>query len=206
MAVFLITNYDQFIASPPPPSSSSSSRQRSSEKPVDTNVDADAIVGSSTYVNAIKAQDISNQYETNVFNRLGVASGHSIGPTSLFTVFMPTDGAFASLPDRFVTCLLEKNEQVLVDFVSYHWVYRKVKSTNFLELKNIPTLLKRQPVIIELSYDGNVKINDSTVTTIDVGFGQVWTGLQQFFLKPRDLGLWYSPVHSMVLFISLIKY
>jgi len=91
-------------------------------------------------------------------------------PNGPHTVFAPTDDAFASLPNGLVPCLLqEDNLPVLSNILLYHVASGEVLSTDLTEGMNIPTLLQRQSVIVDLSNgNGVVKINDSTVTTADV--------------------------------------
>jgi len=90
-------------------------------------------------------------------------------PNGPFTVFAPTDDAFAALPDGLVTCLLEEdNLPVLSNILLYHVASGKALSTDLSNEMSVPTLLEGQNVIIDLSNGDGVKINDSTVSTPDV--------------------------------------
>jgi len=90
-------------------------------------------------------------------------------PNGPFTVFAPTDAAFAALPDGLVTCLLEEgNLPVLSNILLYHVASGKALSTDLSNEMSVPTLLEGQNVIIDLSNGDGVKINDSTVSTPDV--------------------------------------
>merc|ERR1719343_1230119 len=87
-------------------------------------------------------------------------------PNGPFTVFAPTDDAFASLPEGLVTCLLKTdNKDTLADILKYHVVSGKVMSTD-LSNGMTETTLNGDDITVDLS-DG-VKINESTVTTADV--------------------------------------
>jgi len=110
-----------------------------------------------------------------IFNTLVAALGAAdlveavSSPNGLFTVFAPTDAAFSSLPDELVPCLLENdNKSVLSDILLYHVVSGKTLSTGLTDGMNIPTLLQRQSIVVDLSNGSGVKINDSTVTTPDI--------------------------------------
>merc|ERR1712166_122076 len=83
-----------------------------------------------------------------------------------FTVFAPTDDAFAALPDGLVTCLLEPdNKEALTSILTYHVVSGQVLSTDLTDGMTATTL-QGEDVTVDLS-DG-VKINDSEVISADV--------------------------------------
>jgi len=84
-----------------------------------------------------------------------------------FTVFAPTDAAFAKLPAGTVEELLKpENKQKLTDILTYHVVAGNVTADKVVKLKNAKTL-NGERVNIKVE-DGNVFINDSQVTTPDV--------------------------------------
>merc|ERR1711937_843022 len=88
-------------------------------------------------------------------------------PNGPFTVFAPTDDAFASLPEGLVTCLLKTdNKDTLADILKYHVVSGKVMST---DLSN------------------GVKINESTVTTPDVETSNGVIHIIDSVLVPADV-------------------
>ena len=87
-------------------------------------------------------------------------------PNGPFTVFAPTDDAFAALPEGLVTCLLEPdNKGALSAILTYHVVPFQVLSNALIDGR-ILTTLQGEEVTVDLS-DG-VKINESTVETADV--------------------------------------
>jgi uncharacterized surface protein with fasciclin (FAS1) repeats len=62
--------------------------------------------------------------------------------TGPFTVFAPTDEAFAGLPDGTLEELLKpENQQALTDILLYHVVEGELLGAQVLDLKSIPTLL-----------------------------------------------------------------
>jgi len=84
-----------------------------------------------------------------------------------FTVFAPTDAAFAALPEGVLDGLLADKEQ-LTDVLLYHVVSGKVMAEDVLEMDGamVETVLGED---IEISIkDGMVYINDAQVTTTDI--------------------------------------
>lgn len=83
-----------------------------------------------------------------------------------FTVFAPTDEAFAKLPKGTVETLLKpENKDKLVAILKYHVVSGKVQAADVVKLKEAKTLLG-QAVTVNAT-DG-VKINDAKVVKADV--------------------------------------
>jgi uncharacterized surface protein with fasciclin (FAS1) repeats len=82
-----------------------------------------------------------------------------------FTVFAPTDEAFAKLPAGTVDALL-KDIPKLKKILTYHVVSGKVMAADVVKLTSATTV-EGSTVKIDAS-NGGVKINDSTVTTADV--------------------------------------
>ncbi len=84
-----------------------------------------------------------------------------------FTVFAPTDAAFAKLPEGTVENLLKpENKEQLVAILTFHVVPGKVDSTAVSSLKTATTVNGAE-IAIDVS-SGGVKINDATVTTADI--------------------------------------
>jgi uncharacterized surface protein with fasciclin (FAS1) repeats len=115
---------------------------------VDTAVKADNF---STLVAAVKAADLVNTLKGD-------------GP---FTVFAPTDEAFAALPDGTVENLLKpENKDQLVAVLTYHVVPGKVMAADVVSLDEAATV---QGGKVDISVvDGNVKIDNATVVTADI--------------------------------------
>lgn len=82
-----------------------------------------------------------------------------------FTVFAPTDAAFAKLPKGTLEGLLE-NKEALKEILLYHVVRGSVDSKAVTSLKSASTL-SGMDVHIEVK-DGSVMINSAKVTTADV--------------------------------------
>ncbi|MBD2039770.1 fasciclin domain-containing protein [Microcoleus sp. FACHB-672] len=102
-----------------------------------------------TLVTAIKAADL-------------VDTLNGAGP---FTVFAPTDEAFAKLPEGTVEGLL-KDIPTLKKILTYHVVSGKVMASDVVKLDSATTV-QGSDVKIDAS-NGGVKVNDATVATADV--------------------------------------
>ncbi len=88
----------------------------------------------------------------------------SAGP---FTVFAPTDAAFAKLPAGTVEMLLKpENKDKLSAILTYHVVSGKVMAADAMKLDSAATV-QGQMLTISTSY-GNVMINDAKVVAADV--------------------------------------
>ncbi len=104
----------------------------------------------STLVAAVTAADLA-----------GVLSGD--GP---FTVFAPTNEAFAKLPEGTVETLLKpENKEKLVAVLTYHVVAGKVMAVDVKPGKVATVNGKEATISVE---DGKVKIDAATVVTTDI--------------------------------------
>lgn len=83
-----------------------------------------------------------------------------------FTVFAPTDAAFAALPAGTVEDLLKpENKEQLAAVLTYHVVPGKVMST---DLTNGMTAATVQGADVTIMTEGGVKVNAANVTTADI--------------------------------------
>ena len=84
-----------------------------------------------------------------------------------FTVFAPTDEAFAKLPDGTVESLLKpENKDKLISILTYHVIPGKVMSKDIKPSQMVKTV-NGQQVSIKLSY-GKVSVDGANVTAADV--------------------------------------
>jgi uncharacterized surface protein with fasciclin (FAS1) repeats len=84
-----------------------------------------------------------------------------------FTVFAPTDEAFAKLPEGTVKSLLKpENKQNLTAILTYHVVAGNVKAADVIKLSSAKTL-NGQSVTIK-TVGGKVMINNATVVKADI--------------------------------------
>ena len=84
-----------------------------------------------------------------------------------FTVFAPTDEAFAKLPAGTVESLLKpENKDKLVSILTYHVVPGKVMSGDIAGSSMSVKTVQGQSINVQAF--GSVRINDATVTAADV--------------------------------------
>ena len=92
-----------------------------------------------------------------------------------FTVFAPTDDAFAALPAGTLdSLLLSENKQQLTDILLYHVVSGKVMASDVVGLSSATTVLGKDITITVK--DGNVYLNDTVqviITDIEASNGVI---------------------------------
>jgi uncharacterized surface protein with fasciclin (FAS1) repeats len=81
-----------------------------------------------------------------------------------FTVFAPTDEAFAKLPDGALEGLL-KDKDKLTAILTYHVVPGRVTAANVIKLESAKTL---QGQLVRIDASSGVRINNAKVTQADV--------------------------------------
>jgi len=99
-----------------------------------------------------------------------------------FTVFAPTDEAFAKLPKGTVDALL-KDPPKLRAILKYHVVSGKVSSADVVKLTSAKTLLGQN---VKIDAAKGVKINDSTVLDADVACQNGLVHVIDTVLLPQD--------------------
>ncbi|MDO9639356.1 MAG: fasciclin domain-containing protein [Pseudotabrizicola sp.] len=83
-----------------------------------------------------------------------------------FTVFAPTDEAFAALPAGTVdSLLLPENLEQLTAILTYHVVPGAVMSTDLTEGMTAATV---NGADVTITLDGGAKVNGATITTADI--------------------------------------
>ena len=104
----------------------------------------------STFAASISAADLVNTLK-------------GAGP---FTVFAPTDEAFAKLPPQTVSDLLQpENKESLKAILAYHVVARKVTTSQVIEMRSVRTVHGQA---LRIDTENGVRINDANVITADV--------------------------------------
>ena len=103
-----------------------------------------------TLVAAVKAADLAETLK-------------SKGP---FTVFAPTDDAFAKLPKGTIADLLKpENKDKLAAILTYHVIGGKVLSSDLKEGMEAPTVNGSS---VKISLSGGAKINEAKVISADI--------------------------------------
>jgi uncharacterized surface protein with fasciclin (FAS1) repeats len=130
--------------------SDSASESMAEETTVGTIVDVAVGAGNfSTLVAAVTAADLVE----------------TLSGTGPFTVFAPTDEAFAALPAGVLDALLlPENKAVLSQILTYHVVAGKVMAADVTD-SDVATV---EGQTIKLSTMGGVKVNGATVVSADV--------------------------------------
>jgi uncharacterized surface protein with fasciclin (FAS1) repeats len=113
---------------------------------VDTAVDAGSF---KTLATALQAADL-------------VSTLKGEGP---FTVFAPTDAAFAKIPKADLNALL-KDKEALTRVLTYHVVSGKVMAADVVKLTQATTV-QGSPIKINV-VDGKVKVNNANVSATDI--------------------------------------
>jgi len=116
-----------------------------------------------TVVDVIVNSDVHNTLEAAV-----VAAGlvETLSGTGPFTVFAPTDAAFAALPAGTVETLLADPTGTLTQILLYHVVGAQALSTDLTNGQTVTTLLG-QTVTVTINAEG-VFINNAQVTVADI--------------------------------------
>ena len=84
-----------------------------------------------------------------------------------FTIFAPTDEAFAALPEGTVANLLKpENKEQLVSMLTYHVVAGEVPSDQVVEMTAAKTV-NGADVTIQIE-EGTVRVHGATVLATDV--------------------------------------
>ena len=119
--------------------------------------------GQNTVVDIIVNSDDHNTLEAAV---LAAELADDLSGDGPFTVFAPTDAAFAALPDGTVEALLEDPTGDLAQILLYHAVGSKATSTDLSDGQMIATL-NGSSVTVKLK-EGKVYIDKAMVTVADI--------------------------------------
>ncbi|MGQ4648849.1 fasciclin domain-containing protein [Lyngbya aestuarii] len=103
-----------------------------------------------------------------------------------FTVFAPTDEAFAALPEGTLEQLLQpENREALVQLLSYHVVPGAITSSQ-IESGDVETLAGKS-LAVKRDENGVVTVNDATVTQADIQASNgVIHGIDKVILPPTQ--------------------
>lgn len=105
------------------------------------------------------------------FNTLAAALGaaglvETLKGPGPFTVFAPTDAAFAALPAGTVEELLKpENKDQLVAILTYHVLLGKVQSTDLVEGMKAATVNGAE---VTITLEGGAKVNGAVISAADI--------------------------------------
>ena len=101
-----------------------------------------------------------------------------------FTVFAPTDEAFAKLPAGTVETLLKpENKAKLAAILTYHVVAGQVKAADVVKLKSAKTV---QGQMVSVDATDGVKINNAKVIKADIECGNGVIHVIDTVLLPKE--------------------
>jgi len=132
---------------------------------------AAALMGTTAFAAGHSKDIVDTAIEAGTFNTLVAAvtaadlvdTLKSEGP---FTVFAPTDDAFAALPEGTVaTLLMPENKDQLVAILTYHVVPGKVMSTDLSDGMMAATVNGAE---VTITTEGGVMVNGANVTAADI--------------------------------------
>ena len=119
-------------------------------------------------LNIVETAVNAGQFKTLVAAVQAADLGGALSGPGPFTVFAPTDEAFAKLPAGTVDDLLKpENRDKLIAVLKYHVVSGKVMAADIAGKKSNVTTLQGSDISVDAMY-GGVMINDATVTTADI--------------------------------------
>jgi uncharacterized surface protein with fasciclin (FAS1) repeats len=117
--------------------------------------------------NIVALASSSDSFKTLTTALQAAGLGETLSGEGPFTVFAPTDQAFAALPPGTLQELLKpENKQTLVRILTYHVVPGKVLSGD-LKSGQVKTVEGR-PVTVRVSPDKKVSVNGANVTQADI--------------------------------------
>ncbi len=114
--------------------------------------------------NIVEVAVAAGSFKTLVAAVTAAGLGETLSGPGPFTVFAPTDEAFAKLPAGTVEGLL-KDIPALTKILTYHVVSGKVMAADAAKLTSATTV---QGGEIKIDASHGVKINDATVVTADI--------------------------------------
>ncbi|MGB3653706.1 MAG: fasciclin domain-containing protein [Rivularia sp. (in: cyanobacteria)] len=88
-----------------------------------------------------------------------------LSASEVYTLFAPTDEAFAKLPEGTIESLLQDTHK-LKQILSYHIAFGDVRSDDLAQIDEVPTV--EGSVFAVESQSGKVKLNDANVVQKDI--------------------------------------
>ncbi len=114
--------------------------------------------------NLVEVAQSAGTFTTLVAAVTAAGLGETLSGPGPFTVFAPTDAAFAKLPAGTVDALLKDIPQ-LTKILTYHVVAGKVLAEDVVKLTSAKTV---EGGTLTIDTSNGVKVNDATVTQTDI--------------------------------------
>ncbi|HEY9650979.1 MAG TPA: fasciclin domain-containing protein [Coleofasciculaceae cyanobacterium] len=142
----------------------SPSSNQSSE---DSKTPSSAMDAESTSKNLVEQAASNDQFKTLTAAIEAAGLKEALSAEGPYTVFAPTDEAFAALPEGVLDQLLKpENRDTLVQLLKYHVVSGAVTSDK-IQSGDVETLAG-EPLAVQLGPDGTVTVNNAKVTQADL--------------------------------------
>ncbi|MDH3669322.1 MAG: fasciclin domain-containing protein [Paracoccaceae bacterium] len=126
-----------------------------------------AVAGSESRADIVDTAVAAGSFNTLVAAVQAAGLVETLKSDGPFTVFAPTDDAFAKLPDGTVEMLLKpENKDKLVAVLTYHVVAGKVMSGDIAGKRVAPETVQGRPIAVNAT--NGVMVNDSRVVAADV--------------------------------------
>ncbi|AOY80231.1 fasciclin domain-containing protein [Moorena producens JHB] len=117
--------------------------------------------------NLVEQAASNDQFQTFVKAIEAAGLTETLAGEGPYTVFAPTDDAFAALPANTLDSLLQpENKEVLVKLLKYHVVSGAVPSSQ-IQSGEIITMAGKA-LTVQVGEDGNVNVNNAQVTQADI--------------------------------------
>lgn len=117
-------------------------------------------------LNIVETADKAGTFKTLIAAVIAAGLADTLTGAGPFTVFAPTDEAFAKVPANTLTDLLKpENKEKLAGILTYHVVAGKVMAADAAKLTTAKTVNGQE---LKIDARSGVKINDAKVVTADV--------------------------------------
>lgn len=117
-------------------------------------------------LNIVETADQAGKFNTLIAAVTAAGLIETLNGAGPFTVFAPTDDAFAKVPADALTDLLKpENKEKLTSILTYHVVSGKVMAADAARLTTAKTVNGQD---LKIDATNGVKINDAKVVTADV--------------------------------------
>jgi uncharacterized surface protein with fasciclin (FAS1) repeats len=117
--------------------------------------------------NLVEEAASSKQFQTLIKAIKAAGLEETLAAKGPYTIFAPTDEAFAALPEGSLEQLLQpENKELLVHLLNYHVIPGSVTKSQ-IKAGQIKTLLG-DPVTVDVSKEGIVTVNNAKITQADI--------------------------------------
>jgi uncharacterized surface protein with fasciclin (FAS1) repeats len=142
--------------------------QTNTAAPVEAQAEAETTVETEESMGTKTIVDVASEngnFKTLVAAVQAAGLAETLSGEGPFTVFAPTDAAFAKLPPGTVESLLQDKEK-LTQILTYHVVPGKVMASEVVTLPSAKTV--QGGMVTIKAENGMVMVNDATVTQTDI--------------------------------------